>query len=155
MRHEAPALSVADDPDAQGPLPLHQAVDYARTVMGWSRGPLPDDIDVVLDNQLHCFLLKGITARQLYDAPIKFGGHSKCGQNAAIVIAGTVDHFQPVYPVNEGRFAIQFVQDGSVCSFFTFQRFNDFVQIERYRCIRAFRGVDNTVRCRCGRRGFR
>ena len=49
MRHEAPALSVADDPDAQGPLPLLAAVDYARTVMGWSRGPLPDDIDVVLD----------------------------------------------------------------------------------------------------------
>lgn len=49
MRHEPPGLSAADDPDAQASLPLLAAVDYARTVMGWSRDPLPGDIDVVLD----------------------------------------------------------------------------------------------------------
>ena len=34
-------LSALDDPDAQMPLPFPAAVDYARTVMAWSREPLP------------------------------------------------------------------------------------------------------------------
>ena len=35
------SLALADDPDAQMPLPFPAAVDYARTVMAWSREPLP------------------------------------------------------------------------------------------------------------------
>ncbi len=34
-------LTAADDPDGQIPLPFPAAVDYARTVMAWSREPLP------------------------------------------------------------------------------------------------------------------
>jgi len=42
-------LSLADDPDAQMPLPFAAAVDYARTVMAWSREPLPSRVVATLD----------------------------------------------------------------------------------------------------------
>ena len=41
-------LSAADDPDAQMPLPFAAAVDYARTVMAWSREPLPTRVVATL-----------------------------------------------------------------------------------------------------------
>lgn len=42
-------LSLADDPDSQMPLPFPAAVDYARTVMAWSREPLPSRVVASLD----------------------------------------------------------------------------------------------------------
>jgi len=42
-------LSLADDPDAQMPLPFPAAVDYARTAMAWSREPLPSRVVATLD----------------------------------------------------------------------------------------------------------
>lgn len=41
-------LSPADDPDAQLPLPFAAAVDYARTVMAWSREALPSRVVATL-----------------------------------------------------------------------------------------------------------
>ncbi len=43
------SLSLADDPDSQMPLPFPAAVDYARTVMAWSREPLPARVVATLD----------------------------------------------------------------------------------------------------------
>lgn len=55
-----PALSRADDPDAQPALPFAAAIDYARTVMAWSREPLPARVVAALGqpygpHRLQCF----------------------------------------------------------------------------------------------------
>jgi arylformamidase len=42
------SLALADDPDAQMPLPFPAAVDYARTVMAWSREALPASVVATL-----------------------------------------------------------------------------------------------------------
>lgn len=42
-------LAAEDDPDRQAPLPLAAAIDYARTVMAWSREPLPAEVRVAAD----------------------------------------------------------------------------------------------------------
>ncbi|MBL8386210.1 MAG: alpha/beta hydrolase [Burkholderiales bacterium] len=45
-----PAADRADyDPDGQPPLPFAAADDYARTVMAWSREPLPESVAVARD----------------------------------------------------------------------------------------------------------
>jgi len=43
------ALTRDDDPDGQAPLPFPAAVDYARTVMAWSREAWPGTMRVVAD----------------------------------------------------------------------------------------------------------
>lgn len=49
MSPSAPGLAAADDPDGQLPLPMPAALDYARTVMAWSREPLPSRVVATLD----------------------------------------------------------------------------------------------------------
>ncbi len=49
MMAQSVALAKADDPDGQAPLPFAAALDYARTVMAWSREPLPGSVRFVAD----------------------------------------------------------------------------------------------------------
>ena len=49
MTGDSQALTREDDPDGQAPLPFAAAVDYARTVMAWSREALPSNVRVLTD----------------------------------------------------------------------------------------------------------
>ncbi|SPW74120.1 Uncharacterised protein [Escherichia coli] len=72
------------------------------------------NLDVVFDNQLHGFLLKGITAGQLDNAAIEVGGHSKGSQDLFVIRAGAIHHFETVESVQEGGFTVNAVERSPV-----------------------------------------
>lgn len=71
-------LSAADNPDGQPPLPLAPAFDYARTVMAWSREPLPASVQAVLDQPYGAHRLQRFDVyapRDARDAPVVVHWH--------------------------------------------------------------------------------
>ena len=106
------------------------------------------NLDVVLDNQLHGFLLKGITAGQLDNAAIEVGGHSKGSQDLFVIRAGAIHHFETVESVQEGGFTVNAVERSPVGKLFVCKIFKDLVQVVPLRTVGTAGCKDNRVRFR-------
>lgn len=106
------------------------------------------NLDVVFDNQLHGFLLKGITAGQLDNAAIEVGGHSKGSQDLFVISTGTIHHFETVESVQEGGFTVNAVERSPVGKLFVCKIFKDLVQVVPLRTVGTAGCKDNRVRFR-------